>query len=200
MKKILLPITFLLILSNANFSQTYLSSDKNQDGNNYLFFNEQKSSTKHLNQIVPDWIYKINSVTGDTIYIGRTGLNKVTQDIVFDTLGILYGLIKGGTDSLITIDTLTGIASKLGSLNRNDLYAIAMLSEKVTGVNTPQENQFPIHYILDQNYPNPFNPITKIKYSIPQLSKVVIKVFDILGNEIETLANQEKPAGIYEIT
>jgi hypothetical protein len=58
----------------------------------------------------------------------------------------------------------------------------------------------PTDYTLSQNYPNPFNPLTKIKYSIPQSSNIVIKVFDILGNEIETLVNEEKQAGTYEIT
>jgi hypothetical protein len=62
------------------------------------------------------------------------------------------------------------------------------------------EPQIPGSISLMQNYPNPFNPSTKIKYSIPQYSKVVIKVFDILGNEIETLVNEEKPIGTYEIT
>ena len=57
----------------------------------------------------------------------------------------------------------------------------------------------PIGFVFSQNYPNPFNPSTKIKYSIPTQSKVVIKVFDILGNEIETLINEEKPAGTYEV-
>jgi hypothetical protein len=60
--------------------------------------------------------------------------------------------------------------------------------------------QLPTEFLLLQNYPNPFNPSTKIKYSIPQLSNVVIKVFDILGNEIETLVNEEKPLGTYELT
>jgi hypothetical protein len=55
-------------------------------------------------------------------------------------------------------------------------------------------------YSLSNNYPNPFNPSTKIRYSVPQSSDVIIKVFDILGNEIETLVNEEKPAGTYEIT
>jgi photosystem II stability/assembly factor-like uncharacterized protein len=53
---------------------------------------------------------------------------------------------------------------------------------------------------LLQNYPNPFNPSTKISYSIPEYSNVTIKIFDILGNEIETLVNEEKPAGTYEIS
>ncbi len=53
---------------------------------------------------------------------------------------------------------------------------------------------------LSQNCPNPFNPNTKIEYSIPQISQVQIKVFDVLGNDIETLVNDEKPAGTYELT
>jgi hypothetical protein len=54
-------------------------------------------------------------------------------------------------------------------------------------------------FILDQNYPNPFNPATKIKYQIPELSFVTLKVFDVLGNEIAKLVNEEKPVGNYEI-
>jgi hypothetical protein len=62
--------------------------------------------------------------------------------------------------------------------------------------------------ILMQNYPNPFNPITKIKYTIPQnpLSErgetggfVTLKVYDVLGKEISTLVNEEKPGGSYEV-
>jgi len=57
---------------------------------------------------------------------------------------------------------------------------------------------------LYQNYPNPFNPTTKIRYSIPSETtrRVVfttLKVCDILGNEITTLVNEEKPAGSYEV-
>ena len=54
-------------------------------------------------------------------------------------------------------------------------------------------------FVLSQNHPNPFNPSTKIKYSVPQTSQVQIKVFDVLGNEIETLVDQEKQIGTYEI-
>jgi hypothetical protein len=67
-----------------------------------------------------------------------------------------------------------------------------------TGI-AENEANLPLEYALTQNYPNPFNPSTKIKYSIPQSSNVVIKVFDILGNEIETLVNEEKSIGNYEV-
>ncbi|MCH7965239.1 MAG: T9SS type A sorting domain-containing protein [Bacteroidetes bacterium] len=52
---------------------------------------------------------------------------------------------------------------------------------------------------LFQNYPNPFNPVTRIKFQIPQAGKVTIKIYDILGAEVTTLLNEERPTGIYEI-
>ncbi|MEJ2495530.1 MAG: T9SS type A sorting domain-containing protein, partial [Ignavibacteriaceae bacterium] len=53
---------------------------------------------------------------------------------------------------------------------------------------------------LHQNYPNPFNPNTNIGYQIPERSFVILKVFDALGNEIETLVNKELEAGSYQNT
>ena len=57
----------------------------------------------------------------------------------------------------------------------------------------------PTEYILYQNFPNPYNPTTTIKYQIPELSFVTLKVYDVLGNEIATLINEEKPIGSYEV-
>ena len=57
----------------------------------------------------------------------------------------------------------------------------------------------PKEFALYQNYPNPFNPTTTIEYQIPEQSFVTLKVFDVLGNEITTLINEEKPAGKYNV-
>ena len=48
-----------------------------------------------------------------------------------------------------------------------------------------------------QNYPNPFNPSTKIDFSLAVNSKVSLKVFDVLGQEVATLVNQDLTAGVY---
>ena len=57
----------------------------------------------------------------------------------------------------------------------------------------------PENYVLNQNYPNPFNPTTRISYSIPLISFVTLKIFDVLGNVIATLVNDTKQAGYYEV-
>ena len=57
----------------------------------------------------------------------------------------------------------------------------------------------PEKYELSQNYPNPFNPSTKINYQIAQNNFISLKVYDVLGNEVTTLVNENKTAGYYEI-
>ncbi len=60
--------------------------------------------------------------------------------------------------------------------------------------------EFLMDFTLLQNYPNPFNPTTTISYQVPHTSKVLIKIFDALGNEIKTLANEVKQYGTHEVT
>jgi hypothetical protein len=60
---------------------------------------------------------------------------------------------------------------------------------------TKVQAALPTEYKLEQNYPNPFNPTTKIKYGLPLDSYVSIKVFDVLGRVVATLADQNQKAG-----
>jgi hypothetical protein len=57
----------------------------------------------------------------------------------------------------------------------------------------------PKNFALYQNYPNPFNPSTRIKYSLAKSSDVVLKIFDVLGNEVANLVEEFLPAGSYEV-
>ena len=56
----------------------------------------------------------------------------------------------------------------------------------------------PTDYELSQNYPNPFNPVTIIRYALPNTSLVQLVVYDLIGQEVTTLVNEELPPGRYE--
>ncbi len=58
----------------------------------------------------------------------------------------------------------------------------------------------PKDFALYQNYPNPFNPSTVISFSVPAAALITLTVYDVLGNEITTLINEEKSAGTYEVS
>lgn len=54
-------------------------------------------------------------------------------------------------------------------------------------------------YSLSQNYPNPFNPLTTIYFSIPKINNIKLKIYDILGREIETILDKQMKSGEYHI-
>jgi len=75
-----------------------------------------------------------------------------------------------------------------------------ILKDVISIVSEVEEEDYPSEFFLSQNYPNPFNSSTRIKYQIPEMSFVTLKVFDIIGSEIATVVNEEKHPGTYDIT
>jgi hypothetical protein len=57
----------------------------------------------------------------------------------------------------------------------------------------------PKTFALEQNYPNPFNPSTTIRYQLPQSATVSLKIYDVLGREVQTLVNERQAAGQYSV-
>jgi hypothetical protein len=85
-----------------------------------------------------------------------------------------------------------GITVLNGCIINGVQYGIILDVEDENTINPPKE-------FLLNNYPNPFNPQTKINFYLPERTFVKLKVFDLLGNELETLLNEEKKAGNYEV-
>ena len=94
-------------------------------------------------------------------------------------------------------DEITGqVPNNEFGYGRIDAYAA--MQQLITSV---EENaEIPNQFSLSQNYPNPFNPNTVIKYNIPSINFVSVKVYDVLGNEVSILVNEIKPPGSYNVT
>ena len=127
-----------------------------------------------------------------------------------------YNFLRGGRDShgsgtvygsvYLLNDTALVSAYYQDSLvnrARSDSFLIradAMILEQAGApVGIFEPSYIPLEYSLSQNYPNPFNPVTQIRYTLPQLTNVTLKIYDILGREIKTLVNSEQPAGAYRL-
>ncbi|MGE5437721.1 MAG: T9SS type A sorting domain-containing protein [Syntrophothermus sp.] len=76
-------------------------------------------------------------------------------------------------------------------------FAIKVIIDKVTNVNENFNSSN--EYFLSNNFPNPFNPSTTISYSLPSNGFTTLKVYDVLGNEVATLINEEKGPGYYTV-
>jgi hypothetical protein len=100
--------------------------------------------------------------------------------------------------SFVDEDVTTGIYKyRLKQIDFDGTFTFSNETEVAVDF-TPKE------FVLYQNYPNPFNPTTTIKYEIPGQARndkvvVVLKVYDVLGNEVTTLVNEEKQPGVYEV-
>jgi hypothetical protein len=119
----------------------------------------------------------------------------------------LAGLPQGYQGDNISITSGNNRLWPMWMDNRTGNYQIWTVPIEISTVDVDPTPEIISEFRLEQNYPNPFNPGTKIKFSVPsviasatkQSQLVNVKVYDVLGNEISTLVNEEKPAGTYEI-
>jgi hypothetical protein len=88
-----------------------------------------------------------------------------------------------------------------GSDYRENLLIGCIIDSVIYGnLVSVESEQFPANnFSLSQNYPNPFNPSTSIQYAVDSKQFVTLKVYDLLGREVATLVNEEKPTGKYEL-
>ena len=165
--------------SQGSVGGVYISSD---NGNNW---------TLSLNDA---WITSILTV-GSNIFVGSFG-NGVWRSTNF---GNNWSQINDGLGSGAYYVLSLGADNQyiFAGTNGSSIWR-RPLSQVVTGTEE-ETNLQPKAFSLNQNYPNPFNPSTTINFSVPSSEFVTLKVYDVLGNEVATLVNEEKPAGSYEV-
>ncbi len=128
-------------------------------------------------QDIPDNWIKSENFNGENLYISMVGSAGIEDDLV----GNLKFKIVDQTKNL-------SITSEI-RVNENQFE---QLSELVLF-------ELPKEFKLEQNFPNPFNPTTNIKYSIPEQSDVRLIIYNVLGQEVALLVNENKMPGIYSV-
>jgi len=122
-----------------------------------------------------------------------------------DYNGVILKTTNGGDDWETVVDDLI---CPLNSIAIKDNYGWAVgdcgfvlrnTDAGITWIDGENNETQPVEFMLEQNYPNPFNPGTIIGWQLPEGSKVTLKIYDVLGNEVTTLINEYKPAGRYEV-
>ncbi len=101
---------------------------------------------------------------------------------------IVYDFLDKG----ITISKDSEVAYDMKLVAGDGEYVFRMAEEILASI--------PLTFSLSQNYPNPFNPITRMNYTLPERSKVIISVYNVLGQEVKTLLNKEQEYGFHSVS
>ncbi|MCL4538477.1 MAG: T9SS type A sorting domain-containing protein [Bacteroidetes bacterium] len=175
------------------------------------------------------WIYCILSFGNGDVFVGAgTGIFRSTDfgtswlqvgpswsatSLTVNSSGQIFATVAGAgvyvsRDSGVTWSPVnsglpTNNIQSVAITRKNQAYAATQgagvfAAENATSIR-PTEQSFPSMFVLHQNYPNPFNPSTFITYQLPASGFVELKVFDVLGREVETLVNERQSAGAHSV-
>ncbi len=142
--------------------------------------------------------FDFEDATGNTYRYQCTRL--ANKPNIFDTLKA--PILKSTITFPVTVKSISIVLGSLGVTGQTYNGTIYLDNIRVKypeplGIKNIQK--IPSGYSLLQNYPNPFNPSTKIQYSLASKENVTLKIFDIIGNEIQKLVDEDQHPGVYEI-
>jgi hypothetical protein len=176
--------------------------DRNTGG-----FNEVKDILIHVSAQSPNGL-KISQGTGEAIKLSWTNRNPESDSIVVERRSGITDFVRIATlpfgTSLFTDSTTSGGTSYYYRLSVTKSDATELQSYPITF--TPAVTlvnpgrTLALRFGLSNNYPNPFNPSTVISYQLAVNSKVVLKVYDLLGREVATLVDEQEQPGEYSVT
>jgi peptidoglycan/xylan/chitin deacetylase (PgdA/CDA1 family) len=146
--------------------------------------------------VISDGIH-LKWMTSNEINSSQFSVEWKSADKPWETLGSLPG--SGNSNST----KVYSFIDKTHQSNGKYSFRLKMIDNdgqfKYSKILDVEVTNLPVKFALKQNYPNPFNPSTKIHYEVSSKQLVTLKVYDMLGKEIDSLVNEEKASGTYEL-
>ena len=166
------------------------------------------SGCNYPEYVSPIWEYSHSvgySITGGYVYRGQN-VPQLLGKYIFADYGtkkvwaLSYDGINPPSNQLLL--TAANNPTSFGTDQASELYVVGFNNiYRFTPTVTSSDNETkPNDYRLEQNYPNPFNPATIIRYNLPEDSEVTIKIYDALGNEVDTITTGFQQKGFYQRT
>lgn len=186
--------------------------------NNRNFINDNNLSNYGL--------YFYADITSAINFVDYLKTNLTVGDKIYEAFALLYEgslifaemAIELAADNCVVTnceEILTNANTELGKALRGynkELFVNTMnhltnawkFAEQAMGTKLKKESEeenvgLPTEYGMDQNFPNPFNPTTQINYQLPEKNDVTLQIYDILGNLVSTLVNEEMDAGYHSV-
>ncbi len=193
------PINNMINIPPENFDLI------NPADNDTLRLSITMSSVRHFiwNQSYDANIEMFNQDSLDYTLTLYTGIGEDTTNIFHHTTkDTIYSFIPGNLlalmDSSVTMDVNWFVTASDGEFNvDSDTHFCFHLIDLDNVSIESGFGELPASYKLYDNYPNPFNPTTNIKFDLPKRSFVKLSIYDVLGNRVQTIVNEEKHAGTY---
>ena len=142
-----------------------------------------------------------DAVAGDKIFTNSITFPSYAQLTVIYKYSANWGLTSNGgandNETLVGGDKILKLGRYTSSGNVRDTFGIVHITD-ITKVEK-LDNTIPTTFKLEQNFPNPFNPETVISWQLAAGGFVTLKIYDVLGNEVATLVNEEQQAGSYQV-
>jgi murein DD-endopeptidase MepM/ murein hydrolase activator NlpD len=183
---------------------------------------------KSNGNVLKDFEFEVNAhtdfkprfwpVSGRSIRINGTEqfdtlrVSELGEDVTF-SLEPAPGFVTIVSDSIVRVDIVSNQpyrslyfeAIAVDGTGRKGTFSYHIVDPSkppnpLSGIENEITNIAPDDFKLEQNYPNPFNPATTITYAMPQAGFVTLKIYDMLGNEVQTLVNESKNSGSHSVT
>lgn len=145
--------------------------------------------------VASQYVTGISVDRSGAVFVAFVDNNNVPLGVYFTTDGGT-SWTHAGLDS-VYVTALVSYGDSTYALSSN--AGAFFIGKSGPFTNVLQTTGAPRSFALFQNYPNPFNPSTVISYQLPVNSQVTLRIYDLLGREVQTLVNEKEPAGRYSV-